>query len=291
VISHHWPFNPGTGWSDPSITHTQEAKWDEFRKLCEGMGPLGINHEAVPLSTDDYYAHNVVMTFGYALSLVARNRAAVSILDWGSGLGHYARLAHALLPDVPIEYYAHDLAPLIEAGQRLQPDVNFFPDDVEWRRRRYDLVLVSGSLQCVADWHDALAGISSVTAQYALITRVGVVQTAPTFVHLETPSQLEYQSQLASWVFNRQELLTAAERAGLTLVREFVLHPLDDMPGAPETADLRGYLFRPRSRQGPQSRTLAQRRGANTTMASARVVARPSSWRSSGYRVREPRAL
>jgi hypothetical protein len=53
-----------------------------------------------------------------------------------------------------------------------------------------------------------------------------------------------YGTEYLGWVLNRDELLAAAERTGLRLVREFLLDYRPDVVGAPEQDETRAYLFR-----------------------------------------------
>jgi hypothetical protein len=52
------------------------------------------------------------MTFGYVLVRAAYDKARTSVLDWGGSLGHYALMARALLPELPIDVTVKDLPEL-----------------------------------------------------------------------------------------------------------------------------------------------------------------------------------
>src|SRR5262249_47563526 len=110
------------GWDVPSIVETQKAKWSRFRRLLQGPVPLGVAHEAPVPSADDFGAHNTLMAFAYVLTLAARCRDRLSVLDWGSGLGHYYHFGRALLPEVRLDYHARDLPLLCRPGRELSPE-------------------------------------------------------------------------------------------------------------------------------------------------------------------------
>jgi putative methyltransferase (TIGR04325 family) len=248
-----WEFVPGGwqaasrfrhGWRHASVRDTQAAKWPRFRELTQGTGPLGVAHEAAALSRVDHDAHHLVMTFGYVLALAARCRNVVSLLDWGGGLGHYLVLGHSLLPGVTIRYTCVDLPDLCATGRVFLPDARFVDSGQALAGERYDLVLTSGSLQCVEDWKSTLADLARATGSYLYVTRLPVIQRSPSFVALQRPHRYGYQSESLSWFFNRDELLDATATTGLALEREFVFHRLPIVVGAPEQAEVRGFLFR-----------------------------------------------
>jgi hypothetical protein len=53
-----------------------------------------------------------------------------------------------------------------------------------------------------------------------------------------------YGLDYVGWVLNRDEVITAADAASLTLVREFLLGYRPLVAGAPEQDETRGFLFR-----------------------------------------------
>jgi putative methyltransferase (TIGR04325 family) len=250
-----WEYLPGgweehdgrvAGWNVASVAQTQRSKWDEFRRAVQGTGPLGVAHEAARPSAEDYAAHNTVACFGYVLALAARGKDRLSLLDWGGGLGHYAVLARALLPDTALDYHCKDLPLLCRAGREVLPDATFHEDDGAALARRYDLVLASSSLQYSRDWRGTLAGLAAAAAGYLYVTRLPVVRRAPSFVVVQRPHRYGYHTEYLGWFLNREELLGHARGLGVELVREFLIQERPAVPGAPEQPEYRGFLFRAR---------------------------------------------
>jgi putative methyltransferase (TIGR04325 family) len=233
-----------SAWSHASVKETLVEKWPVFVELTRGTGPLGIAHEAPTLSRDDPDAHHLVMAFGYVLARAARGRDRVSVLDWGGGLGHYLVLSRCLVPEVEIRYTCLDLPHLCETGRALQDDAHFIDAGEAIAHDRYDLVLASGSLQCVEDWKLAIQQLAQAAGSYLYITRLPVIEKHASFVALQRAHSYGYRSEFLNWMFNRDELLVTVAAAGLTLEREFVFHRLPVIARAPEQADVRGFLFR-----------------------------------------------
>jgi putative methyltransferase (TIGR04325 family) len=237
------------GWNVDAIVEAYRAKWPSYVRALEGPRPLGVYHEVVAgegVWTEDESAHNMLVSFAYVLALAAHRKERVSLLDWGGGIGHYYVLARAVLPSVEIEYASKDVSKLAAYGRELFPEARFYDDD-SCLERRYDLVLVSGSLQYSKDWPATLARLADAADGYLYVTRLPVAFRAPSFVVLQRAYAYGYDTEYLGWVVNRDELLREAERAGLELVREFLLAARFAADGAPESpVGHRGFLFRRR---------------------------------------------
>ena len=240
-----WPQGDqdARGWDVESVAATQLARWPAFVRSVEAGAPFGLSHEASGGSVADYGVHNTVMTFGYVLGLVPRGRDAISMLDWGGGIGHYRVYAEALLPDVAIDYHCRDLPHLVAAGRRVLPDATFYETDEAALGRTYDLVLASSSLHYSKDWRAVLAGLASAADRYLYVTRQPFVEAAPSFVVVQRPHRHGYLTEYPGWFLNRAEFLTEARALGLELVRQFLIAERPTVAGAPEQADYRGFLF------------------------------------------------
>jgi putative methyltransferase (TIGR04325 family) len=190
--------------------------------------------------------HNTVLGFAYALALAANGRTAVSLLDWGGGVGHYYPLARALLTDVEIRYTCLDVPSLCEAGQELNPGTEFVSQSDALAGRRFDLVLSSGSLHYSEDWRGALSMLAGFTNRYLLLTRLPVVWNVSSFVVVQRPHWV-YDTEYQGWFLNRQDVLDAALDSRLHLVRELVLDEAPFVPDVPEQCQYRGFLFRPQA--------------------------------------------
>jgi putative methyltransferase (TIGR04325 family) len=237
-----------SGWNVESVVRTQRAKWDRFVALIGengGTSPLAVYHEAATLANDSLVAHHTFLSYGYVLArAAARDRTSdpLSILDWGSGLGHYFIVSRALLPDVTLDYHARDLPLLCEAGRAVLPEVTFHDTDADaLGARRYDLIFASGSLQYHEAWRDILRGFATASRRLVYITRLPIIHQAPSFVVVQRP--VDYKTEYQGWFFNREEFLAGAREAGLRLVREFLVDERPHAHGAPEQCEFRGFLF------------------------------------------------
>ncbi len=234
-----------SGWNVASVASTQASKWPDFLDSVAGPGPLGVSHEAAAGSgRENTWAHNLVMSYGYVLALAARQKARLSILDWGGGVGHYYPISRSLLPDLVLDYYCQDVPLLTVAGRSLQPNVRFFDGDDECFEGRYDLVVAGSSLWYAEDWKSQAAKLAASTLDYLYITRMIFVRTANSYVAIQRPTQYGYLTEYQFWVLNQRELLDHVESLGMSLIREFVFGESPLIPGAPERGVFRGFLFR-----------------------------------------------
>ena len=231
------------GWNAEGVAESLLRMWPAFLEMAGGTAPLSLSNEAVRTGRPDAGYHNTVMTFGYVLGLAGAGRTNVSMLDWGGSLGHYSLLARRLHPEMDLEYVCMDMPALAAAGRRVQPGVRFVSDEAECLDRGYDLVLASGSLHYVEDWQALLAKLSRVATRHLFVTRVPVVQESASFVVLQRPYRYGYGTEYLGWCLNREEFLASARRLGVRLVREFLVDERIAIPGAPESAVYRGFLF------------------------------------------------
>jgi putative methyltransferase (TIGR04325 family) len=239
-----WPPGDarGSGWDHPSIAPVMTAALPDFIRIVTGTEPLGI-YPLAPLARSES-GHNVSMTFGYAVARAALGRASLSVLDWGGALGHYALMAQALVPELPLRYTIKDLPELCTVGRALMPWVSFETDERACLEQRYDLVVASASLSYSEHWQTVLTGLAQAATGFLFVTRISVVRTAPSFVVVQRPHSMGYQTEYLTWVFNRDELLAVVQAAGLTLERAFIAGPPTGFPGAPEAAETAGFLFK-----------------------------------------------
>ena len=239
------------GWDVPEVLEIYKRKWPDFAAVVNGTGPLGVSHESFVITGTDTACHNMVMSFAYVASLAARGGDALSILDWGGGIGHYYLLARSLLPDLTIDYHCRDLPLFTRHGASLFSDQHFHEDD-SCLDRSYGLVMASGSLHFSQKWPDVLARLAKATGRYLYLTRVPTSFDTASFVFIQRPYRYGYDTEYLGWCLNRETLLQEARHCGLMLVREFVLGDpvIHKAPG--EVRDW-GYLFRPICDPSPPS--------------------------------------
>jgi putative methyltransferase (TIGR04325 family) len=241
------------GWNVAAVAERHRLLWPLWTRALAGNGTLGVDFWR-PLRTQDYdarsvpadlpWAHNAAMSYAYVLSLTARHKDRLSILDLGGGVGQFSPLTSALLPEVEIDYHVVDTPALCSLGRELNPELHFY-DDESWQGRQYDLVLASGALQCTEHWQGTLQALAKATAGHLFVTRIPIVFRSRTFVVLQRAEDYGFETEFLGWFVNRDEFLACATEVGLELVREFVM--LDHTPaeGAPEQATYRGFLFKP----------------------------------------------
>jgi putative methyltransferase (TIGR04325 family) len=238
------------GWDVPSVAAAYRQRWDAYRAAAASPLPLGITPEHVPgpalaqgpYGDLDVLLHNTVMSYAYALARGARGKAALSLLDWGGGVGHYYHLSRALLPDLALAYHCKDLPGTIAVGRQLLPEATFYDDD-RCFERTYDLVLASGSLQYAPEWPGLVGRLAAASAGYVFVNQLPVVHRAPSFVFVQRPYGHGYATEFLGWCLRRGEFLAAAEQHGLRLVREFVNGFKPPVHRAPEPPEYRGFLF------------------------------------------------
>jgi putative methyltransferase (TIGR04325 family) len=233
------------GWEAEGVVDAYRAKLPEFARAIEGSGPIGLpTSAAFRGATPGLKDQNAVLAFAYALALASRRRETVSLLDWGGGAGVFCLLGRAVLPaEVELEYHCKDLPALCAYGREVLPGAEFHEDD-SCLARRYDLVVASSSLQYSERWRDVLAGLAGATGDYLYLGRVPAVLTSPSFVVLQRAQRYGLGTEFLSWVLNRDEVVGAAQAAGLELVREFLFGEKSKIRGAPEQDETRGFLFR-----------------------------------------------
>lgn len=230
------------GWNVPDILEVYKRKWPKFVAMIEGTGPLGIAHESDLNTNTDIYSHNTIMSFAYAITLAAQRLDALSMLDWGGGIGHYYLLAKAILPGVKIVYHCKDVPLLAEYGAQLFPEQHFYTDE-SCLRRTYDFVMASTSLHYAEDWESLLTGLAQATQHYLYVAHLPTVLRTSSFVFVQRPYACGYNTEYLAWCLSREHFLECAEAAGLKLVREFVHGYRPPIYRAPEQNEYRGYLF------------------------------------------------
>ena len=90
-----WEYLPGgwpaanadhaiKGWDVESILRVYQNNWPTFVRNLEGTAPLGISPESASPERTNLAFHNLIMTYGYVLAVVARGKTAMSMLDWAA---------------------------------------------------------------------------------------------------------------------------------------------------------------------------------------------------------------
>jgi putative methyltransferase (TIGR04325 family) len=233
------------GWNVERVALTYAEHWPAFRSAISGAQPLAVAHELIrdgAVSNTSLVAHNTALTLGYVLARAARSTEALSVLDWGGGLGHQYAIAQSMLPDVQFDWHTRELPAVCRQGRLASPSVSFHEGD-DCLERDYDVVLASSSFQYAEDWRAQLARLRHAARESLLLTRVPLVVSEPSFVVIQRAQAYGYDTEYLGWVFNRVELLDEATASGLCLVREFFLQEPIDVAGAPERPSHGAFLF------------------------------------------------
>jgi len=228
------------GWDQMGEVGPSIARWPAFERNLVGANPLGFYHEFHdPSVVRDVHFHNLHMTFAYVLALAAHRRSKVSVLDWGGGLGHYYRIGRAVCPDVELEYHLKDLPLMVAAGTPINPQIVWHTDDA-CLSRRYDLVMLGASLQCMPDWRTQLPRIAASADDILLLTRIPVVRSGPGYVAvLRDGDMAQFHRH-----FTEREVLDLVESSGLSVFRQVVIGHTLAVEGGSEPCDFRGWIFR-----------------------------------------------
>ena len=234
------------GWDVLDILEIYKQKWPRFIEVIRGTEALGVAHESNLATNEDIISHNTIMAFAYSLSLAAKNKNKISILDWGGGIGHYFLLAQALLPEVHIDYHCKDMPILVDHGAKLFPDQHFYSDE-SCLKKLYDFVIASASLHYSEDWKLVLAGLVKATDRFLYISRLPTVLRVSSFVFIQRPYAYNYNTEYLGWCLNKDIFLEEARKLGVTLVREFIIGEQPLITNAPEPCQYRGFLFRSHS--------------------------------------------
>jgi putative methyltransferase (TIGR04325 family) len=227
------------GWNDPSVLDAYKAEWPDFLKNIEGTRFFGSPESRS--NAPHLIFHNTMMTYAYVLSLVARQKTAISMLDWGGTIGHYYLISQKLIPDLKIDYHCKDVPILAEYGAELLPETHFYSDET-CLDRKYDFILASSSFQYTQNWTELLKKLAQSTAGHLFITRQPIVHEVPSYVMVQRP-YYRYQTEYLGWCLNRQELLQCADSLGLKLIREFYIGEKPFIFIAPESCEYWGFLF------------------------------------------------
>ncbi|MGH9547744.1 MAG: methyltransferase, TIGR04325 family, partial [Terriglobales bacterium] len=209
----------------------------------ESARPLGRSHEASTDTPPDVSVHNTIMTFGYILGRAATGRKALSVLDWGGGLGQYFVYARTLFPHLNLDYVIKELPKACEVGRRLIPEATFLSDEEAALSRGYDLVWASSSVHYTRDRYGLIDRLCASATSYIMITRLPVVEQHDDFLVVQRPHRYGYMTEYPGWFMNKERLLDFIRERKFHLVREFLVAEQPDVPNAPETARYLGFLF------------------------------------------------
>lgn len=234
------------GWNVATVLEAYKGGLPLFRKHIRSTAPLGIWYEGRGETNNNTIPHNTHMSYAYALLLASRMRKRISMLDWGGGVGHYYEFSKVLDPQLEIEYHYRDLPIASEYVRSAFPEAHVYTDD-SCLNRTYDFILATAVIHYMQDWRATIRKLAQATGGYVYFARVPIIQHNPTFMFVQRPYDVGFNTEYLGWCINRSEFLECAKDAGLVLVREFALAEAPEVEGAPEQNEYRGFLFRPAS--------------------------------------------
>jgi putative methyltransferase (TIGR04325 family) len=241
----YWPARAQEKWDEDSQADVARSNWPTIAARVDGTGPL--NMLPYLSNEQDLTAHNMLMTFLYALARAARHKDSISVLDWGGGAGHYALVARRMLPDVTLDYVVKELPALCRTGQELNPNVTFASSDEECFGRSYDFVLANNAVQYAEDWKAKVTQLAIATDRWLMINCIPAVRRVPGYVVVQRLRRAGFGGEFVSHVVNRDELIDQVLAQKLVLVRELMAWGTVRYRGAPEDTTGVGFLFeRPR---------------------------------------------
>lgn len=236
------------GWDMDDIARLQYDKWDSYCQLIKGTGPLGINHEGLdPEQSVDPFFHNLLTSFAYVAALSGLHKKELNFLDWGGGIGHYGLLAEELLKPaaLPVNYFCYDFEVFGNYGTKLNPHFTFFNNQEEYSSKAFDLLMASSSIWYESNWKHGIDKLCVYNAEYLYITRMIFIEEKPSYVALQQPSYMGYQTEYLFWIINKHEFLAYLTKdKGYTLLKEFEFGPVTPIFKAPEQGTMKGFLFK-----------------------------------------------
>jgi len=230
------------GWDHPSVERTQRKNWSVWKQTIAEPAIVGCAYETPHGAPDRPDTHHQNLILAYAALLAAQGRETLSVLDWGSGAGHSYEILRSLAPHLRLNYHGCDFPDLVSLGRELAPEAHFHADET-WLDQRYDLVIAGSSLSYAMDWQSILAKLATATGGYLLISRQPLTR-GPSYVFVQRPYRYGYETEYAGWCLGRDDLVTAAIRAGLALARDMMTADTLRIIGAPTPCHIGALLFK-----------------------------------------------
>ena len=234
------------GWDLQSIVDLQAAKWPNYLERVKSTKNLGVNHESNYIDHNIPFFHNLLMSFAYVLTLAGLNKKAINFLDWGGGIGHYGLLAGELIKpaNLDLNYYCYDFDIFGTSGREKNPTYTYFSDNTMYNEVKFDLIMASSSIWYESDWRKGIDKILKYNTEFLYITRMIFIIDKPSFVAIQRPKSMGYDTEYLFWVINKFELIEYVTKSGFCLIREFEFGETMPVFKAPEQGTMQGFLFK-----------------------------------------------
>jgi putative methyltransferase (TIGR04325 family) len=171
--------------------------------------------------------------FGQIIGRVAEGRRKISVLDWYGGVGQNYFTAKASAPKMEFDWHVFEMPAYCDYGKALNAPVRFHETTAPPNWRRYDLVLVRGTLGLDPDWRRTFINLSRAT-EHALVLSPVLVHQSGTFVAAKHPPEWRNGAGVNAWIVSEQDLQAAAAEAGLAIVGQVpgpLIADFKEMPG------------------------------------------------------------
>lgn len=180
--------------------------------------------------------------FAVAAKAVAATKiTAPSVLEVGCGSGYYSEVFAQLLPG-GIRYTGIDYSQaMISRARGRYPSVAFEVADathLPFPAGAFDIVFNGVSLLHILDYEEALREAARVASRFCILHTVPVHEQRTTFL-----TKYAYGAPVVEIIFEKRELISLCETAGLELEREWPCIPYDLYPITGRHSRTETYLF------------------------------------------------
>lgn len=145
---------------------------------------------------------------------------------------------------IDIEYYCYDFDVFCKYGKIINPSFSYFSDKTLYHDQNFDLLMASSSLWYESDWQQGVDNICKFNAEYVYITRMIFILNTPSYVAIQNPRTIGYETEYLFWVLNKFEFLKYMKKKNLVLIREFEFGNVNPVFKAPEQGSMMGFLFK-----------------------------------------------
>jgi putative methyltransferase (TIGR04325 family) len=236
-----------SGWDLESIAVLQKEKWGGYSNRIKSSQNIGVNHEHSDSTIPhDPFFHNLLSSFAYVITLSGLKKESIDFLDWGGGIGHYGLLAEELIKpaEIKMNYFCYDFPVFCDHGKKVNPTYNYFSDQNQYHDHQFDLVMASSSIWYEADWKNGVDKLCKFGIDFLYITRMIFIDEQPSYVAVQRPKLMGYDTEYLFWVINKNEFINYINEKNFELIREFEFGSVPPIFKGPEQGTMKGFLFK-----------------------------------------------
>jgi len=181
------------------------------------------------------------------IASLAQKKQAISVLDFGGGMGSsYIDCIHSLSAlNIELEYHIVDLSSTVELGKKIFPssyNVHFY-SDIPSNIQTIDVVYLGSSLQYVSEYQSTIHLLMRLDPKYVLITD-NFMGKAPTFATAQVNMK---DRRMAYWIFQLDEIIKLITQHNFTLIYKSVnyqpFHHFENFPDRYRVQNTCNLLF------------------------------------------------